>query len=92
MLSLTSSASVFRQACAGCARRVRVPTSGSGPAGPGRLLATTGPRTSAAPLSTVSLAYDLHAPAKPLADKETSPIIIMHGLFGSKKNNRTISK
>lgn len=89
MLSLTSSTSVFRQACAGCVRRARVPTSAFGPA-PGRLL-VTGPRMPA-PFSTVSLAYDLHAPAKPLADKETSPIIIMHGLFGSKKNNRTISK
>ncbi|KAK3903344.1 Alpha/Beta hydrolase protein [Staphylotrichum tortipilum] len=87
MISLTSSTSVFRQACAGCTRRVRVPTAAAGST-PGRLF---GARMSA-PISTVSLAYDLHAPAKPLADKETSPIIIMHGLFGSKKNNRTISK
>jgi hypothetical protein len=27
-----------------------------------------------------------------VADKQTSPIIFMHGLFGSKKNNRTIRK
>ena len=43
-------------------------------------------------VSTVPLAYDLHEPAKPVADNKTNPIIIMHGLFGSKKNNRTISK
>ena len=43
--------------------------------------------------STVSLVYDLHEPAKPqVPDKQTSPIIFMHGLFGSKKNNRSISK
>ncbi|SPQ21702.1 197ff6fc-5d0e-4840-8e87-4e825b11f733 [Thermothielavioides terrestris] len=41
---------------------------------------------------SVTLAYDLHQPAKPVADKQTSPLIVMHGLFGSKKNNRTISK
>ncbi|KAK4164879.1 Alpha/Beta hydrolase protein [Cladorrhinum sp. PSN259] len=44
------------------------------------------------PFSTVPLAYDLHKPAKPVTDSKTSPIIVMHGLFGSKKNNRTISK
>jgi len=50
---------------------------------------------SSSSLSTVPLAYDHHAPAKssPTAlDARTSPIIIMHGLFGSKKNNRSISK
>jgi len=44
-------------------------------------------------LPTVSLVYDLHEPSKPtVPDAQTSPIIIMHGLFGSKKNNRSISK
>ncbi|KAL2157196.1 hypothetical protein VTH06DRAFT_6332 [Thermothelomyces fergusii] len=43
-------------------------------------------------VSTVPLAYELHEPAKPVTDKQTSPIIFMHGLFGSKKNNRTMSK
>ncbi|KAL2262807.1 hypothetical protein VTK26DRAFT_9446 [Humicola hyalothermophila] len=43
-------------------------------------------------LTTVPLAYDLHKPTKPVTDSKTSPIIFMHGLFGSKKNNRTISK
>ncbi|KAH6684394.1 prolyl oligopeptidase-like protein [Halenospora varia] len=39
----------------------------------------------------ISLAFDLHEPAKP---SSTAPraIIFMHGLFGSKKNNRSISK
>lgn len=41
---------------------------------------------------TVPLAYDLHEPPKPVADQKTSPILFMHGLFGSKKNNRSISK
>ncbi|KAK3328445.1 Alpha/Beta hydrolase protein [Cercophora scortea] len=43
---------------------------------------------------TVPLVYDLHAPNKPaaVADAKTAPIIVMHGLFGSKKNNRGISK
>ncbi|KAK0635481.1 Alpha/Beta hydrolase protein [Bombardia bombarda] len=41
--------------------------------------------------ATVPLVYDLHTPAKPVSDQQTSPIIIMHGLFGSKKNNRSIT-
>ncbi|RAL60180.1 hypothetical protein DID88_000804 [Monilinia fructigena] len=41
--------------------------------------------------SIVPLAFDLHEPAKA---SSTAPraIIFMHGLFGSKKNNRSISK
>ncbi|KAK1770572.1 hypothetical protein QBC33DRAFT_576229 [Phialemonium atrogriseum] len=38
----------------------------------------------------VPLVYDLHEPAKPVTDKQTAPILFLHGLFGSKKNNRTI--
>jgi hypothetical protein len=38
------------------------------------------------------LVYDLHEPARPVADKQTAPILFLHGLFGSKKNNRGISK
>ncbi|CAK7208652.1 hypothetical protein SCUCBS95973_000174 [Sporothrix curviconia] len=41
---------------------------------------------------TVELSYDLHSPARPVADDKTQPILFLHGLFGSKKNNRTISK
>ncbi|CAK7270005.1 hypothetical protein SEPCBS57363_003886 [Sporothrix epigloea] len=41
---------------------------------------------------TVELAYDLHSPAEPVADDKTRPILFLHGLFGSKKNNRTMSK
>ncbi|KAB5563376.1 Alpha/Beta hydrolase protein [Coniochaeta sp. 2T2.1] len=42
--------------------------------------------------AAVSLAYDHHEPPKPAVDAKTSPILFMHGLFGSKKNNRSISK
>jgi hypothetical protein len=38
------------------------------------------------------LVYDLHEPAKPKFDEKTEPILFLHGLFGSKKNNRGISK
>ena len=89
MIGFAPSASAFRQVCSASARRIRVPVSGSVPVSVRSLAA--GARTSS-PFSTVSLAYDLHEPAKPVADKQTSPIIFMHGLFGSKKNNRSISK
>ncbi|KAG9247893.1 prolyl oligopeptidase-like protein [Calycina marina] len=39
----------------------------------------------------VTLAFDLHQPAKG-SSPEHAPIIFMHGLFGSKKNNRSMSK
>ncbi|KAJ9142733.1 Alpha/beta-hydrolase [Pleurostoma richardsiae] len=48
------------------------------------------PLSSAA--KTVPLVYDLHEPPRPACDKHTSPILFMHGLFGSKKNNRSISR
>jgi len=35
------------------------------------------------------LAFDLHEPQR---TRDTSPIVFLHGLFGSKKNNRGISK
>lgn len=41
--------------------------------------------------SRVPLAFDLHKPPKE-ADEQNAPIVFMHGLFGSKKNNRGISK
>lgn len=41
---------------------------------------------------TVPLAYQLHEPSKPVTDKQTSPILFLHGLFGAKKNNRSMSK
>lgn len=41
---------------------------------------------------TVELAYDLHEPTKPRMKKTENPILFLHGLFGSKKNNRTLSK
>jgi hypothetical protein len=41
--------------------------------------------------ATVSpLSFDLHE--SPRSGEKGTPIIFMHGLFGSKKNNRTISK
>lgn len=45
-------------------------------------------------IATVPLVYDLHQPAKPVSDNpdRASPILFLHGLFGSKKNNRSISK
>jgi hypothetical protein len=43
--------------------------------------------------NTVPLAFDLHKPAQSRdGDEKQTPIIFMHGLFGSKKNNRTISR
>ncbi|KAI1468502.1 mitochondrial hydrolase [Daldinia caldariorum] len=41
---------------------------------------------------TVRLAFDHHTPQKGRVGPTESPIIFMHGLFGSKKNNRTVSK
>ncbi|KAL2019974.1 hypothetical protein VTK56DRAFT_8974 [Thermocarpiscus australiensis] len=89
MIGLSPSASAFRLACFGCARRVRAPTSASASAWTRSFSAGN---ANSSPLATVPLAYDLHEPAKPVADRQTSPIIFMHGLFGSKKNNRTMSK
>ena len=40
----------------------------------------------------LSLAYALHEPSKIEMSKSSRAIIIMHGLFGSKQNNRSISK
>lgn len=50
----------------------------------------------------VRLAYDLHEPVGGVRDtnnnnkqhdgRKAPPIIFLHGLFGSKKNNRSISK
>ncbi len=48
--------------------------------------------SSATSSSPVSLAFEVHDPPRPVAARETSPILFLHGLFGSKKNNRGISK
>lgn len=43
----------------------------------------------------VTLAYDLHEPSKDGKTQENEdapPILFIHGLFGSKKNNRSMSK
>ncbi|MCJ1321040.1 hypothetical protein MMC15_006382 [Xylographa vitiligo] len=39
----------------------------------------------------LNLAYELHKPPADLAPTQT-PIVFMHGLFGSRQNNRSISK
>jgi hypothetical protein len=41
---------------------------------------------------SLTLAYTRHDPADGKLDANHAPIIIMHGLFGSKQNNRGISK
>lgn len=63
-------------------------------AGSMRPLVTSHFYSSGASISTVPLVYDLHEPSRPVSDNpnRTSPILFMHGLFGSKKNNRSISK
>ncbi|OAG43444.1 hypothetical protein AYO21_02381 [Fonsecaea monophora] len=40
----------------------------------------------------VDLAFHRHNPPEKTATKGPGPIIIMHGLFGSQRNNRTLSK
>ena len=46
----------------------------------------------------IKLAYDLHEPPKKEESEQQSsrenapPIVFLHGLFGSKKNNRSMSK
>ena len=55
-------------------------------------------RASARVLSTlhmrvpVPLVYDLYEPPKPSTAAHTGSILFLHGLFGSKRNNRSISK
>jgi hypothetical protein len=45
-------------------------------------------------VQAVDLAYDLHVQGRCKADPGTCnpPIVFIHGLFGSKANNRSISK
>jgi pimeloyl-ACP methyl ester carboxylesterase len=45
-------------------------------------------------LQTVDLAYDLHKEGTCKKDESTckSPIVFVHGFFGSKQNNRSMSK
>ncbi|KAL1303916.1 hypothetical protein AAFC00_000370 [Neodothiora populina] len=49
---------------------------------------------SSSPVSSkLTLAYDYYEAERPSPDSATNaPIIFMHGLFGSKKNNRSMSK
>ena len=57
------------------------------------VLATPIRTYAAAAGSRVELAFDHHAPPNegPHGPQD-APIIFMHGLFGSKKNNRSVSK
>ncbi|KAJ6784868.1 hypothetical protein PWT90_00888 [Aphanocladium album] len=43
-------------------------------------------------VARLKLAYDLHEPPKPRTTPDNAPILFLHGLFGSKKNNRAMSK
>ncbi|KAL8405955.1 hypothetical protein RB596_004698 [Gaeumannomyces avenae] len=56
----------------------------------GSLAATAAFSHSARAQTRLRLAFDHHEPARPVADAKTSPILFLHGLFGSKKNNRSI--
>jgi len=49
------------------------------------------PRRGYGSIARVPLAFDLHEPSQGCNPKH-APIVFMHGLFGSKKNNRSISK
>ena len=40
----------------------------------------------------LSLAYATHEPSNAASNIKHAPIVILHGLFGSKQNNRSISK
>lgn len=42
-------------------------------------------------IETVDLVYDKHSPSEP-PQVEKSPLVILHGLFGSKTNNRTVAR
>ncbi|GAP87646.1 putative abhydrolase domain-containing protein [Rosellinia necatrix] len=60
---------------------------------PGRFLRPTWRAYSSSPAGRgLQLVFDHHAPPNPGRDRQDAPIIFMHGLFGSKKNNRSVSK
>lgn len=56
------------------------------------LRSTTTTRRPFSSSHTVPLAFDHHEPPKSDRHRQDAPIIFMHGLFGSKKNNRTVSR
>ncbi|KAF8427328.1 prolyl oligopeptidase-like protein [Tirmania nivea] len=56
-----------------------------------RPLSVLSVRTYSSTTTTVPLAYTLHEPPKGTVTV-ASPMVVMHGLFGSKQNNRSISK
>ncbi|KAI0852281.1 alpha/beta-hydrolase [Daldinia vernicosa] len=71
-------------------RRIISPRSSLGL--PFRAIISRSYSSSSAAHHTVPLAFDHHVPPKGGHDHKDSPIIFMHGLFGSKKNNRSVSK
>ncbi|OTB16923.1 hypothetical protein K445DRAFT_316445 [Daldinia sp. EC12] len=71
-------------------RRILLPRSPFGL--PFRAVVSRPYSSSSAAHQTVRLAFDHHKPPKEGRDPKDSPIIVMHGLFGSKKNNRSVSK
>ena len=40
----------------------------------------------------LSLAYALHKPPDQIEVTDRTPMVLLHGLFGSKQNNRSFSK
>ncbi|KAH9909807.1 alpha/beta-hydrolase [Xylariomycetidae sp. FL2044] len=58
-----------------------------------RMIPSSRPYSSSAGSNRIPLVYDHHEPPKPDGyRKDEKPIIFMHGLFGSKKNNRSVSR
>lgn len=82
-------ASLLRSGGARAALSLKRVGSGSGS---GSLVTAAAFLHSARSPNRVPLAFDHHEPPRPVADAKTSPILFLHGLFGSKKNNRSISK
>ncbi|KAI1500912.1 Alpha/Beta hydrolase protein [Biscogniauxia marginata] len=85
---MVTTAAMRRALCAGARAPTRIP-SRTPPFPPSRLYTSASGATGA----RVPLVYDHHEPPKSDGrDRQDAPIIFMHGLFGSKKNNRGVSK
>ncbi|KAI0120030.1 alpha beta hydrolase fold family [Nemania sp. FL0031] len=50
------------------------------------------PRAYSTGSDRVQLVFEHHEPPKSDRNRQDAPIVFMHGLFGSKKNNRSVSK
>lgn len=74
------------------ARRLALPRNLQVPRG-AFLAATRRPFSSTELPNGIKLAYDLYEPPEKKDSKsQDAPIVFIHGLFGSKKNNRSMSK